>query len=256
MKNISISGTDQAGFNTEIEPDNITLDGFTYNVTYTGNFPNYPHGAMVFGFQTQKHPPLISNAKITTSMAGGLAPTYTQYDPLTFNGELAFLSPLVSYFDWGYQRHSDLNSTIVLDGVRYGPPVTETKTMTIPGHGNPFIDAPLPRGVYTAIKFQVANMGDTRDIADSFGNHYTAPAQGGGWVQPAPSGWFQIAPNGVSDYMNKYLRFWENGSSSAPDGSVTLQYTYLPVSTNQDISVTPPPAPAPPSIPLMAVRCQ
>ena len=250
MKNISISGTDQAGFNTEIEPDNITLDGFNYNVTYTGNFPNYPQGAMVFGFQTQKHPPLISNARITTTMVGGLAPTYTQYDPLTFNGELAFLSPLVSYFDWGYQRHSNLNSTIVLDGVRYGPPVTETKTVTIPGHGNAFMDAPLPRGVYTAIQFQVPNMGDIRDISDSFGNHYTSQAQSGGWVQPAPSGWFQIAPYHVSDYMNKYLRFWENGFSNARDGSVTLQYTYLPVSANQDISVAPPHAPAPAPTPL------
>jgi hypothetical protein len=243
MKNISVTGTDIAGFNTEIEPDNISLDGFNYNVTYTNNFPNYPHGAMVFGFQTQKHPPLISNARITTALNGGLAPTYTQYDPLTFVGELAFLSPLISYFDWGYQRHSDLNATIVLDGVRYGPPVTETKTMIIPGHGNPFVDAPLPRGVYTAIQFQVINMGDVRDISDSFGNHYTDQARGGGWVQPAPSGWFQIAPYGVGDYMNKYLRFWENGFANGPNGAATLQYTYLPVSANQDISAPPPPTP-------------
>jgi hypothetical protein len=222
VRNMSVTGTNITAFSSEIGPRHVWIDGLDYKVEFT-KARDYGTADVILGFFSVQGPVRLTNVSLEATTTGGAAHTYFSYAPFVSDGYLRFPgSGLTSTFDFGYQMKVMLNGTVSIDGVTYGPPVSEVRRIELKS-GSPRLA--LPRGLYTAASLRVLNRGDIRNIWDSFGNRYTPEAFSGRPVTLASDKWMQIEPGvgTLKTYLEKTLEF------DHPAGaSVELSVTYLP----------------------------
>ena len=258
-RNVNISGTNIALISQEISTKNVWIDGVNYDVTFTSE--SEAPASTLFNFYNMVDRPRVTNASMKMGPLWGAH--YAGYQSIDFDGYLNFPgSSLNNYFSWGFQVHHTLNGTVNVGGIQYGPAVTKTDTVTIL-HGAPLRLLTPPKGLYTAARFRLVNVGDLRGITDP--NNYWNAASTGVWVNLNANTWYALAPGdaGLSSYLNRQIFFWMNNTKDAPDTVVEFEYTYLPqvggtstftvtdyVAPSPAPTVTPPPSPTPSPSPI------
>ena len=227
--NVTITGTDITAFNTEVGSSDISVNGLSFDVEFT-SARNYASSPTIFGFHSPATTPKITNASVHAVTTGGSNHAYTTYDYIEFLGSLTFPgSSLTAFFDWGYQRHADLNGTVSLNGITYGPKASVAATITLL-HGAGSRTYTPPEGVYASGKFRVTTLGSLRGVTDTQGGTYDWNAVSTGqWVTFLSNRWFSIGPgdSNLAMYLSKGIQFWF--TSPWPNDSVLeFEFTYLP----------------------------
>jgi len=228
FRDVSITGTDIAAFNTEVRSTNIWVDGLDYNVAFTAA-RTYVSSPTVLGFfSVGADVPLITNASLQVTPIGGSLPIYITYYG-DFDGTLAFPGGLTDWFNWGSNMEHGLLGTVTLDGVTYGPATVNNWTETITS--GPSVElVTVPAGLYTAARIRVTTDGDLRNISDTFGHNYWVPATGTAWITVPTNKWFSIGAGAaaLTAYLTKGFYFWMNSNGGAPNAVVEIETTYLP----------------------------
>lgn len=230
FSDVTITATDTVLFAVEIEATGITLDGCVYNVAFTTT-RTLTDQPTVLGLFSIGDIAVINDLSMTATLVGGASPLYLPFSPIEFTGSLVIGgSSLIDFFSFGTGDYNKtLSGTVTINGVTYGPAITETLDYTIT-HGASFRDVVVPAGLYTSSTLKLVANGDIRDVLDAWDHGYWPALEDGSIETLSQAQWQQIAPGAfeLNKYLTKYVRFYLNNAGSTDDGTARFQVTYLP----------------------------
>jgi hypothetical protein len=227
LRSLDLRSTDTCVYGCEISVRGLVVEDLDYDVDFTSVRAFEPNPIIFGAFSVLEPLPVLRNVQMQATCSGGSAPFYYTGAQVA-EGSWAFVGPLIDYFNWGYLQSLALNGTVTIDGVTYGPAITETRDYTIV-HGASSRTITPPTGLYTSLTLQVVTPGDLSAVFDT-GLDYSAGVASHAVLDVAADRWYLIAPTptGVADYLGQQFGCQQHNTGSTDDALIRLVMTYLP----------------------------
>lgn len=227
-RNTNVRGTNMALANTEVSPTSILFQNLIYDVTFRPTF-NYGSTPTVLGFfgTTLGNGARIEDSSLKVAATGGQDWAWDPNTVVNFENLVIPMSTFGKTF--AFDLHN-IEGTITVGGVVYGPLVVDTETVNVTGAADFVVRyVQTPRGFYKSMRFRVTTQGGANEMYDGFGNDYTAALSSGAWTNAISTVWYQPHPTNplTTGYFDKQ-KFQVN----KPTNSVTViefECSYYPV---------------------------
>ncbi len=241
------------GFNYEVEENNVTIDGMTFDtIEFDPTGIDNSSANFVFGLFTAATPNTVT--KVTFSKKAGTSATWsgfgqtTAYSNITFTGTTLPVTLYVGDVLGSVATEDWTAGGFTIAGKTYGAATTVTKTggsaIHVPAFDGSFRWIRMPRGIYLSMRLRLTTVGSCTDIFDPLGNHYSITVNTWTDTKDLGTSWGTL-PAGTlwSDYEDgtHAISLTFTGSTAAV---VEIEATYLPLvggNTRGDWDVAYPP---------------